>query len=118
MAFKLTPSAPRYIESVLWSFGSGQDGRNPFAGLTMKGAVLYGTTAHGGVFGSGTVFNLTPSGSSYTESVLWNFGSGQDGQNPVADVISRGGALYGTTWFGGANQCGSATCGTVFRLVP
>ena len=44
---------------------------------------LYGTTGSGGVNDRrGTVFELTPpatSGESWTESILWSFGSGTDG---------------------------------------
>ena len=53
---------------------------------------LYGTTSAGGTGGSvssGTVFKLTPNGSSgYTESVLHNFPSDStDGINPFACLV-------------------------------
>ncbi|MGA9417986.1 MAG: choice-of-anchor tandem repeat GloVer-containing protein, partial [Candidatus Cybelea sp.] len=64
--------------------------------------------------GCGTVYKLTPSGSGYTERVLWVFGSGTDGYYPMSNVvIGRGGTLYGTTW-----QGGSGFGGVVYELVP
>src|SRR5215831_8691769 len=48
---------------------------------------------------SGTVFKVTPSGT----TVLHSFG-GNDGANPVAGLIAdASGNLYGTTEFGGAS---------------
>ena len=49
--------------TVLWNFssldntGGNSDGANPYAGLSLSGNVLYGTTLNGGA-GSGTVFSL------------------------------------------------------------
>jgi uncharacterized repeat protein (TIGR03803 family) len=71
---------------------------------------LYGTTNVGGAYGFGTVFKLTPSG---TEEVLWSFGNGMDGANPIAGVVLYNGNLYGTTEYGGAYGYG-----TVFKLTP
>jgi uncharacterized repeat protein (TIGR03803 family) len=47
-------------ETVLHSFGSGTDGRDPAAALTDVNGSLYGTTEFGGTSGNGTVFALTP----------------------------------------------------------
>jgi uncharacterized repeat protein (TIGR03803 family) len=40
----------------------GSNGRTPYAGLTLSGNTLYGTTEGGGAYGDGTVFavNLNP----------------------------------------------------------
>ena len=110
-----------WTESVLWNFGGGTDGLSPAAGLIMDAnGNLYGTTSRGGEFTSssdlgGTVFELTPpmtAGGNWTESVLWNFGNGADGQNPEAGLImDKSGNLYGTTFSGGTNSMG-----TVFEL--
>jgi uncharacterized repeat protein (TIGR03803 family) len=127
--FKLTPSPGGYVESVLYRFKGMPDGAYPQAGLIADGSgALYGTTSAGGsgmdqtcggsqfIFGCGTVFKLTPSGSGYTESILYNFlGLGvNDGEYPVAGLIAdAAGALYGTTQFGGPNFSG-----VVFKLTP
>ncbi|MGO9265948.1 MAG: choice-of-anchor tandem repeat GloVer-containing protein [Candidatus Binataceae bacterium] len=99
-------------EKVLWSFGGGTDGNAPYAGLIADSSGnLFGTTLEGGLYNGGTVFELSPSG---TESVLWNFGNGTDGENPYAGLLmDSSGDLFGTTYAGGAGGYG-----TVFELTP
>ena len=60
---------------------------------------LYGTMTEGGTYGAGMVFELSPSGGgAWTETVLWSFGNGSDGQFPESGVImDAAGNLYGTT---------------------
>ena len=100
--FEVTSSG---TEKVLWSFGTGADGANPLAGVILDtNRNLYGTTEYGGVYGKGTVFELTSSG---TEKILWNFGGGADGAYPYAGVILSKGILYGTTTAGGAYGSGT-----------
>jgi uncharacterized repeat protein (TIGR03803 family) len=113
--FKLSPSGDGWIESILWSFGKGTDGRYPLASLIEDSSGnLYGTTSSGGARGAGTVFELSPSGTNWTESILWSFGNGLDGAIPQAGVIfDAKGNLYGTTSAGGASGDG-----TVFELSP
>ena len=85
--FELTPAGGgTWTEQVLYSFGNGMDGIYPQAGLIFDAAGnLYGTTYEGGVFGYGTVFELTPAGGgTWTEKVLHSFGNG-DGR-----VVSLG----------------------------
>jgi uncharacterized repeat protein (TIGR03803 family) len=45
-------------EAVLWSFGNGTDGQNPYARLIDLNGKLYGTTVVGGANGDGTAFVL------------------------------------------------------------
>ena len=104
--FNLSASGTK---STLYEFQCGTDGAEPEAGLTAgKGGVLYGDTLYGGggtlcSGGCGAVFALTPSGSSYSERVLYAFQGGADGQSPVGNLlIDKSGALYGTTVNGGA----------------
>ena len=60
-AFELTPTAGGgWTEQVLHSF-NGTDGAGPQAGLIFDAdGNLYGTTAGGGTYNDGTVFELTP----------------------------------------------------------
>ncbi len=120
--FTLTPSSSGYVERTLWNFGcrSG-DGSGPEGVLIGADGALYGTTGSGGLYGQcgffhlpcGTAFKLTPSGTSYTESIIWYFGRGRDGAEPSSGLISDvKGALYGTTVIGGARGNG-----TVYKLV-
>jgi uncharacterized repeat protein (TIGR03803 family) len=96
-------------ETVLYSF-AGSDGADPEASLIDVNGILYGTTAHGGTNGVGTVFKITPSG---TESVIYSFAGGSDGANPYAGLTNVSGVLCGTTFSGGANGVG-----TVFEITP
>lgn len=113
--FKLDPAGN---ESVLYSFrGHPADGAIPYGALVRDQAGnLYGTTSGGGTSGPGTVFELSPSGSGWTEQVLYDFTGGSDGGAPFAGLIAdEQGNLYGTTYFGGDSPCG---CGVVFELSP
>jgi uncharacterized repeat protein (TIGR03803 family) len=112
--FKLVPSGKKYNESVIYSFQGGADGVGPYAGLTAgKAGVFYGTTLSGGR-GGGIVFKLTPSGSGYTESIVYTFQGNNDGSRPYAGLmLDASGALYGTTW-----QGGSSGYGTAFKVTP
>lgn len=117
--FRLSPSATgTWSETVLHSFTGGTDGRYPFSGITISQGNLFGTTDQGGgqncgIFGCGTVFELTPSsGGQYSEKILYSFTGGPDGEFPANEylAVDAGGNLYGTTATGGY--------GTVFELSP
>ena len=45
---------------------------------------LYGTTSQGGAHNAGSVFQLTPSGSGWIETVIYSFQNGSDGSFPYA----------------------------------
>jgi uncharacterized repeat protein (TIGR03803 family) len=107
-------------ETVLYQFSGGSDGGEPTGDLVFdKAGNIYGTTQIGGMthrcggLGCGTVFQLSRSGGSWTEKVLYQF-SGSDGAFPNSGVIfDNSGNLYGTTDSGGSNNYG-----TVFELSP
>ncbi|MGC9991738.1 MAG: choice-of-anchor tandem repeat GloVer-containing protein [Candidatus Cybelea sp.] len=112
----LTPtSSGPWTESFIYSFGGTPDGATPWGGVVAdKAGNLYGTTEAGGTNSTGTVYRMQPKVSSYTESVLYSFQGGTDGDGPLgALIIDKKGALYGTTESGG-----SAGYGTVFKLAP
>jgi uncharacterized repeat protein (TIGR03803 family) len=99
------------VETVLHSFTGNPDGAHPYSGLVLDNSGnLYGTTEHGGLFGSGTIFKIETTG---VETVLHSFAGGSlDGANPEARLIlDPSGDLYGTTFAGG-----SGGYGTVFKL--
>ena len=118
-----------YSENVLYSFcaqgGTGcPDGYQPSSGLIeYASGDLYGTTGDGGAYDvsgdGGTVFELTPSGAAYTETVLYSFcaqnspaAACTDGATPQGGLIEdASGNLYGTTYGGGPDSYG-----TVFKL--
>ena len=123
--FELSPPATSggaWSESVLFIFPAGRlRGYAPSGKLVFDGAGnLYGITQFGGYdlinCNCGTVFQLKPparTGGHWTQTVLHNFGAaGNDGQNPLAGLLFRAGALYGTTQAGGTSNNG-----IVFQLV-
>jgi len=84
----------------------GAGGGNPFYGSLARdpSGNLYGTTIAGGTVGAGVLFKVDPQGQ---ETVLLNFGDGNDGANPYAGVIrDSSGNLYGTTFYGGPASAG------------
>jgi len=103
-------------ETIVYSFAGGtSDGGYPYSGLLIDSSGnLYGTTTSQGSHGDGTAYKLTLSGSSYTESVLYNFGASGDGNSPWSGlVMDSSGNLYGTTATGGSDGYG-----TFFELSP
>ena len=118
--FELVKTSDGYTERVLYQF-TGADGAVPQAGLIMDASGnLYSTTSQGGAYGNGTVFELVNSSGTYTETVLYSFGStASDGTDPVASLLlDASGNLYGTTKLGGSTTaCSPVGCGTVFGLV-
>src|ERR1700682_3519746 len=100
-------------ESVLHSFtGAPRDGYGPHDLVKDTNGFLYGTSSSGGSNNKGTVFELRPVGAGWSESIVWDFGSGVDGTPPQSRLIAdSAGNLYGTTVSGGRYNLG-----TVFEL--
>jgi uncharacterized repeat protein (TIGR03803 family) len=117
--FELSPNADgTWTETVIHSFGNGTDGNAPGAGLIRDASGnLYGTTAYGGSHNLGTVFELSPTGEGWIETVIYNFGTlgnGTGGSQPLGGLIfDSAGNLYGTLNVGGKYHAGTA-----FKLSP
>jgi len=110
--FKLTQAGSSWTETVLYTFGL--DGYNPLARPIMDGQEnLYGTTSMGpGGQGGGVVYELQPSGGTWTYSVLAALPALPHTVGPLAALtMDAAGNLYGTTQQGGSNGYGS-----VFKL--
>jgi uncharacterized repeat protein (TIGR03803 family) len=104
-------------EKVLYIFQDGLDGAYPFSGLTFDAAGnLYGTTNAGGSIMNGAVFEMTRSGSEWTETPLYTFPNGaNEGAEPRGPVIlDSAGNVYGETLTG----IGTTSHGSVFELTP
>jgi uncharacterized repeat protein (TIGR03803 family) len=113
--YQLTKSGNNWTEAPIYSF-TGLDGKQPLAGVILdNNGKLFGTTAYGGLYGSGTVFELTyVNGVGWTQTVLYNFQNLSDGQWPIAGLaMDSAGNLYGA-----ASDAGSGGGGTVFELSP
>jgi len=119
--FKLTPGSGGWTKTVLHDFGNGNDGKLLFSGLVFdKAGNLYGVTSGGGIpgcylnEGCGTVYELTPSGDTWTYNVIYYFHGQPDGTQPCATLlIDDAGNLYGSATAQGPNGGG-----TVFELSP
>jgi uncharacterized repeat protein (TIGR03803 family) len=108
-------------------FATPSDGWAPEDQLILdpKSGLLYGTTANGGRFSFGTVFRISPTGTSY--KVVYSFGGRRvgDGATPYAALTespTNTEIFYGTTVAGGTGPCDAPNngveigCGTVFEL--
>ena len=116
--------------TALASFNSSINGANPQTGVVMDAqGNLYGTTSIGGANGSGTVFEVAKGSNTITTLASFNstnsavsgnlswipFGTQDPGDTsiwPTSLVLDAQGNLYGTTFYGGANDDG-----TVFEVV-
>ena len=100
-------------ETVLYSFTGGADGSVPYFSYVLFDSEgnLYGTTYGGGSYGYGVVFELSPEGTSWTETVLYSFTGGADDANPLNGLImDTTGNLYGRTYVSGGGN------GNIFEL--
>jgi uncharacterized repeat protein (TIGR03803 family) len=102
--------------TVLHAFSGNKDGAYPDSNLTADAAGnFYGTTQIGGVFGAGTVFELSPiPNGKWRFTLLYTFTGGTDGGNPLGSLVfDATGNAYSTVSSGGANGFGA-----VFELTP
>jgi len=69
---------------------------------------IYATTHCDGANNAGTIYRLTPSGSSWTYKLLYTFTGGSDGLYSISNlVLMKSGVLYGTTIDGGTDGAGT-----------
>lgn len=115
--WELSPSNGSWTHSVLYSFSGGNDGGEPYKGVTLDGqGNIFGTAVTGGSGGCeggcGVVYELTNSGGTWMQAVVYAFTGADDGAGPGAGLtIDSNGDVYGTTPTGGAYGQG-----TIFRL--
>jgi uncharacterized repeat protein (TIGR03803 family) len=107
---------------VIYTFQNISDAYIPEAQLIADSSGnLYGVSQFGGTHGLGTVFELSPTGDTWTESILYSFTGGADGEEPIARLaLDSQGNLYGTAEAGGDASCTSfhGYCGTLFEISP
>src|SRR5258708_29338726 len=113
-----TPAAAQ-TERVLYNFNfdnNGAGGTDPISNVIFDASGnLYGMTATGGASSNGTVFELTPGTTGWTETVLHSF-QRSEGSYPGRNgglIFDKAGNLYGL-----ANGGGAYGYGTVFELSP
>jgi uncharacterized repeat protein (TIGR03803 family) len=110
--FKMTSNATL---TILYTLAE-TDGY-PLAGSVARGpnGNLYGLCTYGGTAGFGTIYEVSPDGSSF--AILHNFGDGSvpnDGEYPLGRLLlGADNNFYGVTQGGG-----SAGSGTIFKVSP
>jgi uncharacterized repeat protein (TIGR03803 family) len=110
--FELSPNGSGdWSYTTVYSFCSQPscvDGATPIDSVIFDSlGNLYGTTFGGGAYGAGVVYELSPTGSSWTETVLANLSGGASG--PLTGLtMDPSGNIWGTGWEGG----------WVFELIP
>jgi hypothetical protein len=120
VVFELSPnSAGAWLQTRLYNFHD-TDGAEPFAGVVVDGSGnVFGTTSLGGDLtciksGCGVAYELTPSSTHWTQSVLHVFGAGSDGFFPDGGLIlDSAGNVYGMTLLGGTDDQGE-----VYEITP
>jgi uncharacterized repeat protein (TIGR03803 family) len=119
--FSLSPESGLWKLHTIYSFNI-FDGLQPSGNLVFDQAGnIYGATYEGGVNDWGTVFQLVPGNSGWTENLLFTFAVGGTGYgaNPLGGVaIDNSGNLYLTNNQGGnLNYCQpNSGCGTVIKI--
>lgn len=111
IVYKLTPqTGGGWTESILHNFGNGTDASQVSAGLVIDASGnLFGSSAGGGLYGGGTVFELSPHAGGWVERVLASFASiGDLGSYPSPVTLDSSGDIYLTTYFGGTYDFGAA----------
>ncbi len=110
--YKCTPDG--IVTNVYTFSGGSTDGQNPMGNLLQgRDGNFYGLTFEGGANNSGTIFKWNPT--TATETVLYSFAGGSDGQGPQGSLIqATNGNFYGMTFNGG----GAPDAGTIFEWNP
>jgi uncharacterized repeat protein (TIGR03803 family) len=119
--FELSPAGGGWNYTELYDFiGSGPGSAGPMSTLAIDAqGNLYGATNNIGPLHHGNVFELSPTGSGWTYTDLYDFTGGDDGAEPVGGVVlDSAGNIYGTTSVGGVNSCSELGCGVVFEITP
>jgi uncharacterized repeat protein (TIGR03803 family) len=116
---ELTLNGGNWSHKIIYNFdpfeGGRDDGSNPVAGVIFDASGnLYGTTVDSGAGGCGVVYELSPSGSNWTETILHGFFAVPDGCEPYAPLaFDAHGNLWGTT-----SDVGPQEGGTIFEFTP
>ena len=95
----------------LYDFGYQPDGQAPLSNLIADGATLFGMTNSGGANNFGTIFKIDKDGANYAK--MFDFMGNPAGRYPGGALTPVGDYLYGTTYQGGANNCGM-----IFKIKP
>ena len=101
-----------WTETILYEFTGGTDAANGGVGGFDHEGNLDGGSG-GGIYGEGTIYELSPATGGWAEKVLYNFTGGADGGFPTSLFVGKNGNLYGATAAGGLYNGG-----VLFELTP
>src|ERR1035438_9480724 len=110
MAYELSPSSPGWTFPDIYDFTNTTTSvASPASSLILDTeGNLYGVSQYGGADGLGAVYELSPSSSGWTQTLLYSFAGGSDGASPSGSLIfDASGNLYGTTFEGGSGSDGT-----------
>lgn len=98
--FKVSPS-PTYQFTTIYTFGAGDDGKNPYAALLLAtDGNFYGVAQGAGADSYGTLYEIKDDG--FVAPVAWTFTGGPDGAYPSTPLIQNtNGKIYGAAANGG-----------------
>jgi uncharacterized repeat protein (TIGR03803 family) len=120
--FRVSGSAGAWVYEVVHTFDTLTAGADPDSRLLLAAdGSFYGTTQSGGntsqfTDGAGVIFKLTPSGNTFTYSVVYALNGTTDGAFPTGNLIQGAdGSFYGVT---GAGGDAGTSAGTVYKLTP
>jgi hypothetical protein len=115
-----SPNAPRSVLTpwditVLHHFTGGDDGAYPNGDLARDvSGNIYGETQSDGPGGNGIVYELTPTGDGWNETILYAAQGGNDGGYPRGNVVlDPAGNVYGVFW-----QDGPYGYGAIYEVSP
>ena len=113
--FELAHNGNQWTFNLLWTFTGYSDGCSSWSGVIFDQAGnLYGTTTEGGANEFGTVFELSPSGQSWSLTPLHQFVNSSDGHDSFGNLVfDSSGDLFGTNRYGGSGGEGG-----IFELSP
>jgi|HubBroStandDraft_5_1064220.scaffolds.fasta_scaffold56430_2 uncharacterized repeat protein (TIGR03803 family) len=110
--FKISPGGKFTLIYTFCRLTNCVDGGLPQTGLLQApNGDFYGSTNLGGLYGSGTIFVITPVGKLTTLHQFGEFGFGSSATSSL--ILGTDGNLYGTTYTGGTHNKGQ-----VFQLTP
>ena len=117
VVYELQHSGNTWNQSTLYTFTGSPHAARPRGIVFDDQGNIYGA-AGGGNPGCdrkscGTIYQLTPSPSGFTETILYTFREGIDGGGPGPLIRDNAGNLYGLTY-----SYGPASGGTVWELSP
>ena len=112
--FEVSPDRKEHVLHKFQINGNKQrDGYHPQNAVVQDAAGdIYGSTAEGGIYDEGVVYEITTDGK---EKIVHTFCGGDcsDGAHPNDLIIDSNGNLYGTTYGGGTNGNG-----VIFEITP